>query len=157
MFVTHRFHHAGVLKTERPVYSQRALVGAVTDNRDDLAKASGFGLRHRFLQQRLTDAASGLLRVEIDRVFQREAVGITRTIRREIAVTQHLILLLSHQPVTAALMHVIDAPQHFTLRRRFRFEGCGAVQHVPGVNLLYRRRVMRLRGNNVHMFLLFCQ
>lgn len=70
--------------------AQRSDVFAIADHRDHLPPAALLAALHQFAQQRLADTEAAHAVTYVHRILHRETIGRTRSIRRDVAIADHL-------------------------------------------------------------------
>ncbi|CAG9241616.1 hypothetical protein PCAR4_1090048 [Paraburkholderia caribensis] len=134
MLEADRLQRADQFEAGVTVQRQRAAASAVGDDGDHLAPRTLFASLDQRREQRASDAASAARIVDIDRIFDRKAIGDSRTIERRIRVARNLAVDNRHDIRQAMRQHGGAAlPQIVDGRRRF-FERRDACQHVVRVD-----------------------
>ncbi|KPW35050.1 LysR family transcriptional regulator [Pseudomonas coronafaciens pv. atropurpurea] len=138
-------------KVHSLVQAQRGDVFAVADHRDHLPPATRFAPFDQLAQQRMADTQPAHASTYIHRIFDSEAVGRTRSIRRDVAIAHHLSRMLGDQIRQAFGEHLRATLQQLGKARGLQFETGNTVQHMVGVNRLDGRHVV-VAGVTQHKF-----
>ncbi len=98
MLESYRFQHASVAEPQRAMQPHRSQIVVTGDHRHNLTETARLGEAKGFRQQCTACATAGTLRMEVNRICQRKAVGLTRAIGCKIAVSNNLALIQRDQP-----------------------------------------------------------
>src|ERR1700730_15574105 len=99
-------------------------------------------------EQRATDPASDLRRIEVDRVLQREPIGRAGSVRAGVAIAQHSARALGHQVGQAKRDDLAPAGRKLLGCGRNLLEGRQPVQDVVPVDRSDCSDVALIRGTD---------
>ena len=96
------------------------------------------------------ETAADLALIDIDRVFNCEAIGRARPVRSGITVSEHLTRPFSHQVREAVGENIATPGRNLVGLRRYLLKGGDPVQHMVSVNCgdLYYIRLARRTDNH---------
>jgi hypothetical protein len=141
VFESDGLEQAGLLEPERLVQALRWYVGDV-DIGDHLTTAgSGAGVDQR-RQQTPANAGIEMIRVHVNGVLHRVAVGRTFSERHRIGVADHGPLVFGDQMRQAMFRHVLAAPFDVVAVKRFEVEFAEAALDVVGIDGKHGRHVV---------------
>ena len=116
--------------------ADRSGIAAVADDCEHLPATGRLAAFDQRGEQQTSDAAPACGLVDIDRVFDGEAVGRPQSEPVDVGIAQHPIALVGNQ-IGEAVFHDIGAPTgHLGQIRRRDLEGAGAMQDMVGIDRL---------------------
>ena len=129
-----RLQGAGALEAAGQVQLDRGLVIGVADHRDELAAADLLASLDQCAEQQLADAAAGMVLVDVNRIFERKAVGRPGPIQAGVGIADHATVSFRRQVGKLAPDDVGPALAHFGHRGRHQFERGQPVQDMMAVD-----------------------
>ena len=102
-------------------------ISAVPDNSDDLTVAAFTAGVDHSRQQRCSDTLARVVRVNVNGVFDGEAIRHTRAVERRIRIANHHIVFFSDKVRQPTASHLQPAARHFFRVRCADFERASAM------------------------------